>query len=163
MWAVPAALLEGMGEYHDIWSQRSHDSHYMPAVGPIVPLAVLGTSPSAWCSSKNSETVRHDGKAHPRHPFAHVLVCFDQAICDVWTHDWRATPSAVVIRLMSKPEGAYSETNCLLFCWREEITKINQSSFLSVCGMTHYLGSSALQPLIKRSCSAWVTPVILDV
>lgn len=49
---MQAALLEGMGEYHDIWSQRSHDSHYMPVVGPIAPLAVLGTSLSAWCSSK---------------------------------------------------------------------------------------------------------------
>lgn len=151
----------GHGEYHDILIQHSHGSHYMQVVSPIVPLAELWTG---CCSNKAerlrvNETIRHNGKAYLHYSlFLYVLVAVIKWFV-MFEHRLMCNTCYVLVRLMSKPEGAHSETHSLLFCWHKEIKKINQLSFLSVRWMIHYLCSSVLLPLIKRSCCAWATPL----
>lgn len=164
LWAEQAVCLRAWG----IPWHGSHGSHYMYVVSPIVPLAELRTNLSSCCSSnaqrlKVNETIRHNGRAYLQYSLPlYVLVAVIKWFV-MFERRLMCNTCYVLVWLMSKPEGAYSEMHSLLFCWHKEIKKINQWSFLSVWWMIHYLCSSVLMPLIKRSCCAPVTPITLDV
>ena len=144
-------LLEGMG--NTVTSGSSI---------PMTPIICLySVLQFHWL--RDWEQVRQNRKAYRKDSLSfHVLVAVIRWFV-MFEHRLMCNTCFVFVWLMSQPEGAYSGTHCLLFCWHKEIKKINQWSFLSVWWMIHCLCSSLLPLLIKRSCCAWVTPLTLDV